>query len=210
MTEGTEETVVERAEGLSDETLELLDAGRKATTEAVLRLVQTMDEAIRAAGERPTAREAILNAALQMAEQMADQLSVVHQVQRELLVRSVRRGADQALRKPVGLIDAAASRQEHDLQEQVPDIVVQIYNRLYPNATVGESAISGEQAELLLPRLAQVSRAFGEIWDLDLLEGWLATPNAHLNFDKPIDLIELGEIDQVISAIESAAWGVYA
>ena len=89
MTSTEKKTVVERAAGLSDEVLESVEAGRRAAIAAVRKFVDTVDEALPAVGDRPTRRKTIVDAALDM----ADQLVTSHYN----FLRSIVRSADQAL-----------------------------------------------------------------------------------------------------------------
>jgi hypothetical protein len=88
----TAQAVVERAADLSDEVLKSVEAGQRAAIEAVRKFVDTVDEALPAAGDRPSPRETIIDAALDMADRLVT-------TQYEFL-RSVVRSADRALRGP--------------------------------------------------------------------------------------------------------------
>jgi hypothetical protein len=81
--------VVERAAGLSDEVLKSVESGGRAAIGAVRKFVDTVDEALPAIGDRPTRRKTIVDAALDM----ADQLVTSHYN----FLRSVVRSADRAL-----------------------------------------------------------------------------------------------------------------
>ena len=93
-TESTDTTVdvVHRAVDLSDEVLKSVEAGQRAAIEAVRKFVDTVDEAIPALGDRPSRRETVIDAALDMADRLVT-------TQYEFL-RSVVRSADRTLRKP--------------------------------------------------------------------------------------------------------------
>ena len=93
-TESTDETVdvVHRAVDLSDEVLKSVEAGQRAAIEAVRKFVDTVDQAIPALGDRPSRRETVIDAALDMADRLVT-------TQYEFL-RSVVRSADRTLRKP--------------------------------------------------------------------------------------------------------------
>ena len=93
-TESTDEIgdVVHRAVDLSDEVLKSVEAGQRAAIEAVRKFVDTVDEAIPALGDRPSRRETVIDAALDMADRLVT-------TQYEFL-RSVVRSADRTLRKP--------------------------------------------------------------------------------------------------------------
>jgi hypothetical protein len=93
-TESTDKTVdvVHRAVDLSDEVLKSVEAGQRAAIEAVRKFVDTVDEAIPALGDRPSRRQTVMDAALDMADRLVT-------TQYEFL-RSVVRSADRTLRKP--------------------------------------------------------------------------------------------------------------
>lgn len=93
-TESTDQTVdvVHRAVDLSDEVLKSVEAGQRAAIEAVRKFVDTVDEAIPALGDRPSRRQTVIDAALDMADRLVT-------TQYEFL-RSVVRSADRTLRKP--------------------------------------------------------------------------------------------------------------
>jgi hypothetical protein len=93
-TESTDKTVdaVHRAVDLSDEVLKSVEAGQRAAIEAVRKFVDTVDQAIPAVGDRPSRRETVIDAALDMADRLVT-------TQYEFL-RSVVRSADRTLRKP--------------------------------------------------------------------------------------------------------------
>jgi hypothetical protein len=102
MTENTKKTdstdktvdVVHRAVDLSDEVLKSVEAGQRAAIEAVRKFVDTVDEAIPALGDRPSGRETVIDAALDMADRLVT-------TQYEFL-RSVVRNASGAVSKPGG------------------------------------------------------------------------------------------------------------
>jgi hypothetical protein len=93
-TKSTDKTVdvVHRAVDLSDEVLKSVEAGQRAAIEAVRKFVDTVDQAIPALGDRPSRRETVIDAALDMADRLVT-------TQYEFL-RSVVRSADRTLRKP--------------------------------------------------------------------------------------------------------------
>jgi hypothetical protein len=93
-TESTDETVdvVHRAVDLSDEVLKSVEARQRAAIEAVRKFVDTVDEAIPALGDRPSRRQTVIDAALDMADRLVT-------TQYEFL-RSVVHSADRTLRKP--------------------------------------------------------------------------------------------------------------
>ena len=61
---------VERTSELSDEVLESLESGQRAAIEAVRKFVDTVDEALPAIGERPSRRQEIVDAAMEMADRL--------------------------------------------------------------------------------------------------------------------------------------------
>ena len=82
--------VVERAAELSDEVLESVESGGRAAIGTVRKFVDAVDEALPAAGDHPTRRKTIVDAALDL----ADRLVTVQYG----FIRSVVANADQALR----------------------------------------------------------------------------------------------------------------
>lgn len=84
--------VVDKTTELSDEVLKSLEAGQRAAIEAVRKFVDTVDEAIPAKEDRPSGRETVIDAALDMADRLVT-------TQYEFL-RSLVRSADRSLRKP--------------------------------------------------------------------------------------------------------------
>ena len=82
--------VVERAAELSDEVLESVEFRERAAIGAVRKFVDTVDEALPGAGDRPTRRKSIVDAALDLADRLVT-------VQYGFL-RSIVASADQALR----------------------------------------------------------------------------------------------------------------
>ncbi|HYB83086.1 MAG TPA: hypothetical protein VED43_15940 [Mycobacterium sp.] len=69
MTSTEKKTVVERAAGLSDEVLESVEAGRRATIEAVRKFVDTVDEVTPALVDA-SRRKTIVDAALDLADSL--------------------------------------------------------------------------------------------------------------------------------------------
>ncbi len=59
---------VERTAELSDEVLKSLEAGQRAAIEAVTKFVDTVDQTLPALGERPSRRQEIVDAAMEMAD----------------------------------------------------------------------------------------------------------------------------------------------
>ena len=74
---------------LSDDVLKSVEAGQRAAIEAVRKFVDTVDEVLPAIGERPSRREAVIDAALEMADKLVT-------TQYDFL-RSVVRSADRSL-----------------------------------------------------------------------------------------------------------------
>jgi hypothetical protein len=91
-TSAQQKTAVDRTADLSDEVLKSVESGQRAAIEAVRKFVETVDEALPAIGGRPSRREAVIDAALEMADKL------VH-TQYDFL-RSVVRSADHSLSKP--------------------------------------------------------------------------------------------------------------
>ena len=63
-------SVVDRTTELSDDVLKSLESGQRAAIEAVRKFVDTVDEALPALGERPSRRQEILDAAMEMADRL--------------------------------------------------------------------------------------------------------------------------------------------
>lgn len=63
-------SAVERTAELSDEVLASLEAGQRAAIEAVTKFVDTVDQALPALGERPSRRQEIVDAAMEMADRL--------------------------------------------------------------------------------------------------------------------------------------------
>ena len=89
-TAATVSNAVQRAAGMSDEVLNSVEAGQRAAIEAVRKFVDTVDEMVPAHGDRPSRRQTVVDAALEMADRLVT-------VQYGFL-RSVVATADQALR----------------------------------------------------------------------------------------------------------------
>ena len=85
-------TVVDSAAELSEEVLTSVEAGQRAAIEAVRKFVDTVDEALPAIGDRPSRRETVIDAALDMADKLVT-------TQYDFL-RSVVRDAGRSLSKP--------------------------------------------------------------------------------------------------------------
>lgn len=61
---------VDTAAELSDDVLEAVESGQRAAIDAVHRFLETVDEALPALGERPSRREKVIDAALEMADRL--------------------------------------------------------------------------------------------------------------------------------------------
>jgi hypothetical protein len=83
---------VDRTAVLSDEVLKSLESGQRAAIEAVRKFVDIVDEKLPALGERPSRRQDIVDAAMEMADRL------VH-TQYDFL-RSVVQSAGKALGRP--------------------------------------------------------------------------------------------------------------
>jgi hypothetical protein len=83
---------VARTADLSEEVLKTVEAGQRAAIEAVRKFVDTVDEALPAIGDRPSRRETLIDAALDMADKLVT-------TQYDFL-RSIMRSADRSLSKP--------------------------------------------------------------------------------------------------------------
>ena len=83
---------VARTADLSEEVLRSVEAGQLAAIKAVRNFVDTVDEVLPAIGDRPSRRETVIDAALEMADRLVT-------TQYDFL-RSVVRSADRTLNKP--------------------------------------------------------------------------------------------------------------
>jgi hypothetical protein len=83
---------VDRTAKMSDDVLKSVEAGERAALDAVRKFVETVDEALPAIGGHPSRREAVIDAALEMADKLVT-------TQYEFL-RSVVRSADRSLTTP--------------------------------------------------------------------------------------------------------------
>ena len=88
-TPAPEQSVVDRTADLSAEVLESVEKGQRAALEAVRKFLDTVDEALPALGDRPSRRETVIDAALDMADHLVT-------TQYDFL-RSVVRSADRSL-----------------------------------------------------------------------------------------------------------------
>jgi hypothetical protein len=70
ITAAEQKSPVDRTAELYDEVLKAVEAGQPAAIEAVRRFVDTVDEVLPALGERPSRRETIIDAALDMANRL--------------------------------------------------------------------------------------------------------------------------------------------
>lgn len=85
-------STIDRTAELSDDVLKSLESGQRAAIDAVRKFVDTVDEQLPALGERPSKRQEIIDAAMEMADRL------VH-TQHEFL-RNVVQSAGKALGKP--------------------------------------------------------------------------------------------------------------
>jgi len=85
-------SAVDRTTELSDEVFKSLESGQRAAIDAVRKFVDTVDEKLPALGERPSRRQDIIDAAMEMADRL------VH-TQYDFL-RNVVQSAGKALSKP--------------------------------------------------------------------------------------------------------------
>lgn len=92
MAENSDKTRMEQAADLSDEVLESVEDAQRAAIKAVRKFVDTVDDVIPALGDRPSRRETVIDAAMDMADKLVT-------TQYEFL-RSVVRSADRTLSKP--------------------------------------------------------------------------------------------------------------
>ncbi len=76
-----QKSAVSRTAELSEDVLKSVEAGQRAAIEAVRKFVDTVDEALPAAGGRPSRREAVIDAALEMADKLVTtQYDFLHSV----------------------------------------------------------------------------------------------------------------------------------
>jgi hypothetical protein len=85
-------SAVDRTAELSDEVLESLESGQRAAIDAVRKFVDTVDQKLPVLGERPSRRQEIIDAAMEMADRL------VH-TQYDFL-RNVVQSAGKALSEP--------------------------------------------------------------------------------------------------------------
>jgi len=85
-------STVNRTTELSDDVLKSLESGQRAAIDAVRKFVDTVDEKLPALGERPSKRQEIVDAAMEMADRL------VH-TQYDFL-RNVVQSAGKTLSKP--------------------------------------------------------------------------------------------------------------
>ena len=91
-TTAKQKSAVARTADLSEDVLKSIEAAQRAAIEAVRKFVDTVDEVLPTIGDRPSRRETVINAALEMADRLVT-------TQYEFL-RSVVRRADRSLSKP--------------------------------------------------------------------------------------------------------------
>lgn len=89
-----QKSTVDRTVDLSQDVLKSLEAGQRAAIEAVRKFVETVDEALPTIGGRPSRREAVIDAALELTDKLVT-------TQYEFL-HSVVRDAGRSLSKPSG------------------------------------------------------------------------------------------------------------
>lgn len=83
-TAGEQKSPVGRTVGLSEDVLKSVESGQRAAIEAVRKFVETVDEALPAVGGRPSRREAVIDAALEMADKLVKaQYEFLHRVVRD-------------------------------------------------------------------------------------------------------------------------------
>jgi hypothetical protein len=87
-------TTVANAAELSGDVLKSVEKGQRAAIEAVRRFVDTVDEALPAIGDRPSRRQTVVDAALDMADKLVT-------TQYDFL-RTVVRDAGHSLNRPDG------------------------------------------------------------------------------------------------------------
>ena len=85
-------SAADRTADLSQEVLKSVEAGQRAALAAVRRFVDTVDDAFPAIGDRPSRRETVIDAALDMADKLVT-------TQYDFL-RSIVRSADRSLHLP--------------------------------------------------------------------------------------------------------------
>jgi hypothetical protein len=91
-TTANQKGAVARTADLSEEVLKTVETGQRAAIEAVRKFVDTVDEALPAIGDRPSRRETLIDAALDMVDKIVT-------TQYDFL-RSIVRSADRSLSKP--------------------------------------------------------------------------------------------------------------
>ena len=69
-TTGEQKSVVDRTADLSEDVLKSVEGAQRAAIEALRKFVDTVDEAIPAIGDRPSRRETVIDAALEMADRL--------------------------------------------------------------------------------------------------------------------------------------------
>ena len=68
--EHEQSSAVDRTAELSDEVLKSLESGQRAAIEAVTKFVDTVDQVLPALGERPSRRQEVVDAAMEMADRL--------------------------------------------------------------------------------------------------------------------------------------------
>jgi hypothetical protein len=69
-TKAAKKGMVDTTAELSDDVLKAVESGQRAAIDAVHRFLETVDEALPAIGERPSRREKVIDAALEMADRL--------------------------------------------------------------------------------------------------------------------------------------------
>jgi len=87
-----QKAAVDKSSELSEEVLKSIEAAQRSAIEAVRKFVDTVDEVLPALGDRPSRREQVIDAALDMADRL-----VTSQYD---FLRSVVRSADRRLTRP--------------------------------------------------------------------------------------------------------------
>jgi large subunit ribosomal protein L7/L12 len=75
---------------------------------------------------------------------------------------------------------------------------------------IPETFVPNHNQIVQIARTGAVGAAFSKYWNITLFADWLQTPNGHLNLNQPKNLINIGQIENVIGAIEADAFGSYA
>ncbi|MGH7703692.1 MAG: hypothetical protein ACREMO_11390 [Gemmatimonadales bacterium] len=68
----------------------------------------------------------------------------------------------------------------------------------------------GHEPGWRLAGLGAVVGALSQVYDPEVIPDWLKGINAHLNHQRPIDLLHQGRVAEVMAAVEAARTGSYA